>query len=83
MQTVLITGSSRGLGYEFTRQYLAQNAQVIATFRNISSANKLHLLKQKYDKKLTIISLDVAQEDSIKEAYNLVNNPDSALQNVV
>ena len=83
MQTVLITGSSRGLGYEFTRQYLAQNAQVIATCRNISSANKLHLLKQKYDKKLTIISLDVAQEDSIKEAYNLVNNPDSALQNVV
>ena len=73
MQTVLITGSSRGLGYEFTRQYLAQNAQVIATCRNISSANKLHLLKQKYDKKLTIISLDVAQEDSIKEAYNLVN----------
>ena len=73
MPTVLITGSSRGLGYEFTQQYLAQNAQVIATCRNISSANKLHILKEKYEKKLTIISLDVTEENSIKKAYKLVN----------
>ena len=74
MQTVLITGSSRGLGYEFTRQYLAQNAQVIATCRNISSANKLHLLKQEYEKKLTIVTLDVTPENSLKEAYHLGHN---------
>ncbi len=73
MPTVLITGSSRGLGYEFTQQYLAQNAQVIATCRNISSAKKLHILKEKYEKKLTIISLDVTEENSIKKAYKLVN----------
>ncbi len=72
MQTVLITGSNRGLGYEFTRQYLAQDAQVIATCRQTESANQLHLLKKNYGKKLTIIPLDVTQENSIKEAFNLV-----------
>ncbi len=72
MQTVLITGSNRGLGYEFTRQYLAQDAQVIASCRQTESANQLHLLKKKYGNSLTIIPLDVTQENSIKEALNLV-----------
>ncbi len=72
MQTVLITGSNRGLGYEFTRQYLAQNAHLIASCRQTESAHQLHLLKKKYGNYLTIISLNVNQEKSIKEAFNLV-----------
>ncbi|MDJ0715142.1 MAG: SDR family NAD(P)-dependent oxidoreductase [Prochloraceae cyanobacterium] len=83
MQTVLITGSNRGLGYEFTRQYLAQDARVIATCRQTESGNQLHLLEKKYSKKLTIISLDVTQENSIKEAFNLVQKNFSHLDLLV
>ena len=72
MPTVLITGSNRGLGYEFTRQYLIQDAQVIASCRQPESSNQLHLLKKEYGNSLTIIPLDVTQENSIKEAFNLV-----------
>ena len=50
---------------------VAQGAQVIASCRQTESANQLHLLKKKYGKKLTIIPLDVTQENSIKEAFNL------------
>ncbi len=83
MLTVLITGSNRGLGYEFTRHYLAQNAQVIASCRQTESAKQLHLLKKKYGKKLTIIPLDVIQENSIKEAFNLVHENFSHLDLLV
>ncbi len=72
MPTVLITGSNRGLGYEFTRQYLIQDAQVIASCRQPESSNQLHLLKKEYGNSLTIIPLDVTQENSIKEAFKLV-----------
>ena len=73
MPIVLITGSNRGLGYELTRQYLAQKAQVIASCRQPQSAHQLHLLQKKYPNQLTIISLDVTQEHSITSAFNLVS----------
>jgi NAD(P)-dependent dehydrogenase (short-subunit alcohol dehydrogenase family) len=34
MKTVLITGSARGIGYEFVRQYLSKGWKVIATVRD-------------------------------------------------
>ena len=36
MPTVLITGANRGIGLEFTRQYLADGWDVIATAREVS-----------------------------------------------
>ncbi|MGF1490628.1 MAG: SDR family oxidoreductase [Prochloraceae cyanobacterium] len=74
MQTVLITGSNRGLGYEFTAQYLEQGARAIACCRQPKTANKLQLLKTKYDRQLTIVPLDVSKESSIIEAFKLIKN---------
>src|SRR5881394_248922 len=36
MPTVLITGANRGIGLEFTRQYLADGWEVVATAREVS-----------------------------------------------
>jgi len=44
MPTVFITGANRGLGLEFTRQYLEDGWQVIATCRNVSKAVDLKSL---------------------------------------
>ncbi len=41
MPTILLTGASRGLGLEFTRQYAKAGWRVIATCRNPARAEKL------------------------------------------
>jgi NAD(P)-dependent dehydrogenase (short-subunit alcohol dehydrogenase family) len=43
-QTILIVGGSRGLGLEFTRQYLAADARVLATHRRPEDAERLRAL---------------------------------------
>src|SRR5471030_1928034 len=41
MPTILLTGASRGLGLEFTRQYAAAGWRVIATCRDTKRAEAL------------------------------------------
>lgn len=61
MPTVLITGSSRGLGLEFVRQYAAEGWRVIATCRNPDTAADLASI----DGEVEIRALDVADLDTI------------------
>jgi len=63
--TVLITGSNRGLGLEFTRQYAAAGWTVIATARNVGDATELKALAQKH-KNISVKPLDVVDAQSIK-----------------
>ena len=63
--TVLITGSNRGIGLEFARQYAASGWKVIATARNPASATDLEALAAKNDK-VTIERLDVTDFVGIK-----------------
>jgi NAD(P)-dependent dehydrogenase (short-subunit alcohol dehydrogenase family) len=44
MPTVLITGSGRGIGLEFARQYAADGWSVVATVRNEAAAEQLRVL---------------------------------------
>ena len=44
LPTVLVTGSDKGLGLEFVRQYAARGARVIATTRNPADAAELKAL---------------------------------------
>tara|TARA_B100001094_G_scaffold295291_1_gene316532 strand:- start:12018 stop:12713 length:696 start_codon:yes stop_codon:yes gene_type:complete len=64
-QTILITGANRGLGLEFTRQYLEYQNQVIACCRDLNKALALHDLKEKYPHTLTLIQLDVTDTDAV------------------
>lgn len=62
--TVLITGSNRGLGFEFAKQYAAKGWKVIATARNPDAADDLRALAQQYQN-VIIEQLDVTDRDMI------------------
>ena len=63
--TVLVTGSNRGLGFEFARQYAEQGWTVIATARNPESAKELQALAAKH-KSITVEKLDLLDHAGIK-----------------
>lgn len=70
MATILITGTNRGIGMEFTRQYLARGDRVIATCRNIEAADDLKQLGSSHDQlgaRLEVRQLDVASLESMQE----------------
>lgn len=72
MDHVLITGASRGLGFEFSRQYLQRGARVFAGYRSEQTAGKLQAMAKEYPDRLTLVPLDVSDEDSIRDAAKLV-----------
>jgi NAD(P)-dependent dehydrogenase (short-subunit alcohol dehydrogenase family) len=75
MSTILITGANRGLGLEFTRQYLTDGHAVIAACRNPGAARSLHQLERDYRGALTLVEVDVADTASVKRAAALVQTP--------
>ena len=64
MPTVLVTGANRGLGLEFTRQYLADGWDVIAVCRNPGSAQALAELGEG-NNQLEILAADLSDLDAI------------------
>jgi len=62
--TVLITGSNRGLGLEFARQYATQDWNVIATCRTPGEAADLQALAAQYER-VQIEKLDVTSDADV------------------
>lgn len=60
-ETVLITGASRGIGLEFTRQYLAAGCRVHAGARQPEQSTPLMELAGQYRQLLTVHPLDVTR----------------------
>ncbi|MDH5507104.1 MAG: SDR family oxidoreductase [Anaerolineae bacterium] len=65
MKHILVTGANRGLGLEFTRQYLGRAARVLATCRQPEQAGELHQLMAAHPEQLTILQLDVTKQAEI------------------
>ncbi len=63
-QTVLITGSNRGIGLEFVKQYAAKGWNVIATTRSPDKADELKKVAAG-NKNVVIEALDVADNASV------------------
>jgi NAD(P)-dependent dehydrogenase (short-subunit alcohol dehydrogenase family) len=74
MEHILITGANRGLGLEFTRQYLEQGAHVFAGCRQPAAATSLHTLQARYPQRLSMVALDVADADAIRRAHDMVHS---------
>ncbi|HUJ54183.1 MAG TPA: SDR family oxidoreductase [Steroidobacteraceae bacterium] len=68
MPTILITGANRGLGLEFTRQYLAEGYTVIAACRTPHTAQALQQLERDSRGAVTLLEVDVADGASVKRA---------------
>ncbi|MDG1292921.1 MAG: SDR family oxidoreductase [Pseudomonadales bacterium] len=65
MATILITGTNRGIGLEFTKQFLARGDSVIATCREPAAATELQTLNNKHNA-LSVLTLDVASPASMQ-----------------
>ena len=75
---IAITGTSRGLGLEFTRLYLEAGHQVLALARDPASQG-LAALQKKHGESLLCVGCDVADEKSVKAAAAKAREPSDAL----
>jgi len=75
MPTVLITGASRGLGLEFTRQYLADGNTVIAACRSPDAAHGLAQLARQSKGTLSVVQVDVTDTESVRRSAAQVKSP--------
>ncbi len=95
MKTVLVTGSSSGLGKSIIEKYASMGYNTIITYNNnMKGAEEFNsYIKEKYKVKSEFYKLDVTSEDSInslvtslKKEYSnidvLVNNAGIAMDNV-
>ena len=78
--TVLITGTNRGLGLEFTKQYAADGWQVIACCRNPNSASDLQALAKTHSN-IQLVALDVADFNQIDQVAKSLSQPIDVLIN--
>jgi len=68
MKKVIITGTSRGIGLELTKQFSENNFQVLALSRNQGPLEKLNL------KNVTTISVDVCQKEDLQKVKAFVES---------
>ncbi|NJN74341.1 MAG: SDR family NAD(P)-dependent oxidoreductase [Limnothrix sp. RL_2_0] len=79
----LVIGASRGIGLEFTRQYLQETGfiKVFATYRHLSP--ELEELAQQYPERLALLPVDVTVEAEITAAIATIKTQTNTLQEVV
>ncbi len=74
MKRIFITGASRGLGFEFTKQYLGKGNLVFACSRNPEKYPELVELKKTYPDRLALVDLDVSDKGSRNKAFDFISN---------
>ena len=66
MKTILVTGTNKGIGLEFARQYLNDGFKVIATCRNLSKLDGLDRLVNSFPDRISIYQMELLDEKSIE-----------------
>ena len=67
MKQVLITGTSRGIGFEMVKLFSEAGHRVLAISRNPDSGEKLKL------KNVTTIACDITQEEDLQQIQDVLN----------
>ncbi len=83
MQTILITGANRGIGFELTRQLLKDDSHIFASCRAPERADALKQLAQEQADRVTILPLDIDDDSSISAALAAVAAKTEALDLLV
>lgn len=83
MRRVLITGANRGIGLEFARQFLERGDRVFAGCRVPDAASELAGWQARYPGRLSLVTLDVADELIIAQARAIVAETTDALDLVI
>ena len=68
MKNIIITGTSRGIGFELAQLFSKNNYRVLALSRNTTLLNSLKL------KNITSISVDLSNEKDLKKVIDFVAN---------
>ena len=71
MKKILVTGASRGIGFELCKQLLEQNHEVIAAYRSQSTAKALLDLGHK-SRNLSLFEMDVNSDRSVQMAFKTI-----------
>jgi len=67
---IIVTGASRGIGFELVKIFALQNHQVLALSRNTESLIKL----QASNNTISILQLDIAAENEYSKVSDFVND---------
>lgn len=81
MNTVLVTGANRGIGFELARQYAADGWQVLAACRSPGTAQALQQLARDTPGKLSLVEIEVTDAHSIKRSAEGDRGPIDVLIN--
>ncbi|MBX3616278.1 SDR family oxidoreductase [Nitrosomonas sp.] len=82
MKTALVTGSNRGIGLEFVRQYASIGWRVFAGCRNPAAADALNRLATQFQEQIQVYTLDVADHRQIEQlSQTLADQPIDLLIN--
>jgi NAD(P)-dependent dehydrogenase (short-subunit alcohol dehydrogenase family) len=65
MARILITGANRGIGLEFTRQYLERGERVVAACRRPGKATELTQLAAAHPGHLHVLAVDMAEPKAV------------------
>ena len=79
MKTILVTGASRGIGLEWTRQCLDRGHRLLATCRNPDNAKGLLKLRESHADLLNVLPLDVEEEDSVTRLFSALEKKNESI----
>ncbi|KKK92704.1 hypothetical protein LCGC14_2700260, partial [marine sediment metagenome] len=80
-QSVLITGSNSGIGRATAELLAGRGYRVLATMRNLDKGRDLAEAAKKNGWDLTLLSLDVCKDDSVREAFRQAGEVDVLINN--
>ena len=69
MKKIIITGTSRGIGYALVKYFTEKNHSVLAISRNTKTLDDL----QKKHSNLTVLQIEITEEKGIEEVVNFIS----------
>mgnify|MGYP003587347708 CR=1 FL=1 len=74
MRTVLITGASSGIGYEFAKIFAKNGDNIVITARRKENLDKIKEELSQFNVKIDTVVLDLSQKDGAKNLYNEIKS---------